>query len=162
MVFMMASVGLPGTAGFVGEFMTLFGAFQDRMWIGILAASGIVLGATPEFPLYLGGDDKGADEALTASLATLIARHLATAKTRFNVFTDALAGNLARAAQRWIRFPAEIFQRGSTLDDELDAAVNSAMQAAQAGSSAQANRTRPPHRKLRAPYDLGRVGTGDA
>ena len=52
MVFMMASVGLPGTAGFVGEFMTLFGAFQDRMWIGILAASGIVLGATYMLLLY--------------------------------------------------------------------------------------------------------------
>ena len=92
---------------------------------------GVVLGATPEFPLYLGGDDKGADEALTASLSVLIARHLATFKTRRSVFTDTLVGNLARAAQSWIRFPVDIFQQGSTLDDELDAAVNSAMQAAQ-------------------------------
>ena len=52
MLFMMASVGLPGTAGFVGEFMTLFGAFQSNMWIGIFAASGIVLGATYMLLLY--------------------------------------------------------------------------------------------------------------
>jgi NADH-quinone oxidoreductase subunit M len=52
MLFMMASVGLPGTAGFVGEFMTLFGAFKANMWIGILAASGIVLGATYMLLLY--------------------------------------------------------------------------------------------------------------
>ena len=52
MLFMMASVGLPGTAGFVGEFMTLFGAFKANMWIGILAASGIVLGATYMMLLY--------------------------------------------------------------------------------------------------------------
>ncbi|MGB1161489.1 MAG: NADH-quinone oxidoreductase subunit M [Alphaproteobacteria bacterium] len=52
MLFMMASVGLPGTAGFVGEFMTLFGAFQSNMWVGIFAASGIVLGATYMLLLY--------------------------------------------------------------------------------------------------------------
>ena len=52
MLFMMASVGLPGTAGFVGEFMTLFGAFQANMWVGIFAASGIVLGATYMLLLY--------------------------------------------------------------------------------------------------------------
>ena len=52
MLFMMASVGLPGTAGFVGEFMTLFGAFKANIWIGILAASGIVLGATYMLLLY--------------------------------------------------------------------------------------------------------------
>jgi NADH-quinone oxidoreductase subunit M len=51
MVFMLASVGLPGTAGFVGEFMVLLGAFQANSWVALLAASGVVLGAA--YMLYL-------------------------------------------------------------------------------------------------------------
>ncbi|PWC55860.1 NADH-quinone oxidoreductase subunit M [Azospirillum sp. TSO22-1] len=41
----MASVGLPGTSGFVGEFLVLLGAFQDNTWVAALAATGLVLGA---------------------------------------------------------------------------------------------------------------------
>ena len=33
MVFMLASVGLPGTSGFVGEFLVLVGAFQANTWV---------------------------------------------------------------------------------------------------------------------------------
>jgi NADH-quinone oxidoreductase subunit M len=51
MVFMLASVGLPGTSGFVGEFLSLIGAFQVNTWVAFLATSGIVLGAT--YMLYL-------------------------------------------------------------------------------------------------------------
>ena len=51
MVFMLASVGLPGTAGFVGEFLVLAGAFQANSWVALLAASGVILGAT--YMLYL-------------------------------------------------------------------------------------------------------------
>ncbi len=51
MVFMLASVGLPGTSGFVGEFLSLIGAFQVNTWVAFLATSGIVLGAS--YMLYL-------------------------------------------------------------------------------------------------------------
>ncbi len=51
MVFMLASVGLPGTSGFVGEFLVIVGAFQASSWIALLTASGMVLGAT--YMLYL-------------------------------------------------------------------------------------------------------------
>ena len=51
MVFMLASVGLPGTSGFVGEFLVLVGAFQANTWVALLAASGMVLGAA--YMLYL-------------------------------------------------------------------------------------------------------------
>ncbi|MSO73028.1 MAG: NADH-quinone oxidoreductase subunit M [Rhodospirillaceae bacterium] len=51
MVFMLASVGLPGTAGFVGEFLVLTGTFQINSSVALLAASGVVLGAT--YMLYL-------------------------------------------------------------------------------------------------------------
>jgi NADH-quinone oxidoreductase subunit M len=51
MVFMLASVGLPGTSGFVGEFMVLIGAFQDNTWVALLATTGIILGAA--YMLYM-------------------------------------------------------------------------------------------------------------
>ncbi len=51
MVFMLASVGLPGTSGFVGEFLVLVGLFQVNTWVALLCASGMVLGAA--YMLYL-------------------------------------------------------------------------------------------------------------
>ncbi len=51
MVFTMANVGLPGTSGFVGEFLTLTGAFGVNTWVAALAATGIVLSAA--YALYL-------------------------------------------------------------------------------------------------------------
>lgn len=51
MVFMLASVGLPGTGGFVGEFLVLLGAFQVNAWLGALTATGVILGAV--YMLYL-------------------------------------------------------------------------------------------------------------
>ncbi|HSR70914.1 MAG TPA: NADH-quinone oxidoreductase subunit M, partial [Kiloniellales bacterium] len=51
MIFMLASVGLPGTSGFVGEFLVLVGAFQVNTWAAYLAATGMVLGAA--YMLYL-------------------------------------------------------------------------------------------------------------
>ena len=51
MVFMLGSVGLPGTSGFVGEFLIIMGAFQANTWVALLIASGMVLGAA--YMLYL-------------------------------------------------------------------------------------------------------------
>ena len=52
MVFTMASVGLPGTSGFVGEFLVLAGAFKDNTWVAALAATGLILGAAYMLMLY--------------------------------------------------------------------------------------------------------------
>jgi NADH-quinone oxidoreductase subunit M len=52
MIMMLASVGLPGTSGFVGEFLILLGAFQDNTWVAVLASTGIVLGAAYMLWLY--------------------------------------------------------------------------------------------------------------
>lgn len=51
MLFMMASVGLPGTGGFVGEFLVLVGLFKANTWVAAFAATGVVLGAA--YMLYL-------------------------------------------------------------------------------------------------------------
>jgi len=45
MVFTMASVGLPGTSGFVGEFLVLVGAYKAGSWVAFGAAIGLILGA---------------------------------------------------------------------------------------------------------------------
>lgn len=52
MIFMLGSVGLPGTSGFVGEFLTLLGAFQANTIIAVFATSGVVLGAAYMLLLY--------------------------------------------------------------------------------------------------------------
>ncbi|MGI9521646.1 MAG: NADH-quinone oxidoreductase subunit M [Hyphomicrobiaceae bacterium] len=52
MVFTMANVGLPGTSGFVGEFLTLLGAFKANTWVAFLAATGVILSAAYALWLY--------------------------------------------------------------------------------------------------------------
>jgi NADH-quinone oxidoreductase subunit M len=52
MLFMLGSVGLPGTSGFVGEFLVLLGGFESNTTVALLATSGIVLGATYMLMLY--------------------------------------------------------------------------------------------------------------
>jgi NADH-quinone oxidoreductase subunit M len=51
MFFTMASVGLPGTANFVGEFLALVGAYEASSWVAFVATTGIILGAA--YMLYL-------------------------------------------------------------------------------------------------------------
>ncbi len=50
--FTLASVGLPGLSGFVGEFLVLLGAFKANTWVAFLAATGLILGAAYALWLY--------------------------------------------------------------------------------------------------------------
>ncbi len=52
MLFTMANVGLPGTSGFIGEFLTLVGVFQVNTWVAAVAASGVILSASYGLWLY--------------------------------------------------------------------------------------------------------------
>ena len=52
MFFTMANVGLPGTSGFVGEFLTLMGIFQVNTWVALFACTGVVLSAAYALWLY--------------------------------------------------------------------------------------------------------------
>lgn len=52
MVFTMANVGLPGTSGFVGEFLTLVGAFRVNTWVAFFATTGVILSAAYALWLY--------------------------------------------------------------------------------------------------------------
>jgi len=52
LLFTMASIGLPGTSGFVGEFLSIVGAYQANSWVAFVATTGIILGAAYMLFLY--------------------------------------------------------------------------------------------------------------
>ncbi len=52
MLFTMANVGLPGTSGFVGEFLTLLGVFKVNTWVAFGATTGVILSAAYALHLY--------------------------------------------------------------------------------------------------------------
>jgi len=52
MVFTLANVGLPGTSGFVGEFLTLLAALRFNTWLAIVGTTGVVLSAAYALWLY--------------------------------------------------------------------------------------------------------------
>ncbi len=72
MLFTMASVGLPGTSGFVGEFLALTGIYKMSSWVALVAGSGIILGAGYMLYLYRRvafGEQKNADAAAMPDLS---------------------------------------------------------------------------------------------
>ena len=52
MIFTLAALGLPGTSGFVGEFLVLVGVFQKSVIVAVLASTGIILAAAYMLWLY--------------------------------------------------------------------------------------------------------------
>jgi NADH-quinone oxidoreductase subunit M len=52
MIFTMANVGLPGTSGFIGEFLTLLGIFEVNTWVAFFATTGVILSAAYALWLY--------------------------------------------------------------------------------------------------------------
>jgi NADH-quinone oxidoreductase subunit M len=71
LVFTMASIGLPGTSGFVGEFLSLGGIYQASTWAALICTTGIILGAAYMLYLYrrvVFGEQKNADAAAMPDL----------------------------------------------------------------------------------------------
>jgi NADH-quinone oxidoreductase subunit M len=71
LLFTMASVGLPGTSGFVGEFLSLAGIYQMSSWVALVCTTGIILGAAYMLYLYRRvafGEQKNADAAAMPDL----------------------------------------------------------------------------------------------
>jgi NADH-quinone oxidoreductase subunit M len=52
LLFTLAAVGLPGTNGFIGEFLILLGGFERQPWVAVVASSGLILGAWYMLWLY--------------------------------------------------------------------------------------------------------------
>ena len=72
MLFTMASIGLPGTSNFIGEFLSLAGVYQVSSWVAAVCATGIILGAAYMLYLYWRiafGMQKNADAAAMPDLS---------------------------------------------------------------------------------------------
>jgi NADH-quinone oxidoreductase subunit M len=72
LLFTMASIGLPGTSGFVGEFLSLAGIYQVSTWVALVCTTGIILGAAYMLYLYRRvafGEQKNADAAAMPDLS---------------------------------------------------------------------------------------------
>src|SRR5690606_20041404 len=71
LLFTMGSIGLPGTSGFVGEFLSLGGIYQVSTWVALVCTTGIILGAAYMLFLYrrvVYGEQKNADAAAMPDL----------------------------------------------------------------------------------------------
>src|SRR5690606_10508079 len=72
LLFTMASIGLPGTSNFIGEFLSLAGVYQVSSWVAAVCATGIILGAAYMLYLYWRiafGVQKNADAAAMPDLS---------------------------------------------------------------------------------------------
>jgi len=115
LLFTMASIGLPGTSGFVGEFLSLAGIYQVSSWVAFVCTTGIILGAAYMLYLYRRvafGEQKNADAAAMPDLDArewLMLAPLAAAVLWMGVYPEsflapmrkdiaALDARLARAA----------------------------------------------------------------
>jgi NADH-quinone oxidoreductase subunit M len=76
MVFTMASVGLPGTSGFVGEFLSMMGIYGASTWAAFVATTGIILGAAYMLYLYRRVVQGPLDKPDVAAMTDLSAREL--------------------------------------------------------------------------------------
>ena len=77
LLFTMAAVGLPGTSGFVGEFLALVGAYGANSWVAAVATTGIILGAAYMLWLFWRVSYGTARTAEAAALPDLSRRELA-------------------------------------------------------------------------------------
>ncbi len=76
MVFTMANVGLPGTSGFVGEFLTLVGAFKANSFVALFATTGVILSAAYALYLYRRVIFGALEKASLASITDLTPREI--------------------------------------------------------------------------------------
>jgi NADH-quinone oxidoreductase subunit M len=126
MVFTLASVGLPGTNGFIGEFLIILGGFTASKTLGVLAATGIIIGAAYMLWLYQrvffletnpkieGHPDMDMREIMTIVPLIILVLWIGIYPNTFLSFMDASVQNLierlntaglARTAQQVIEVP---------------------------------------------------------
>ena len=108
-LFALAGLGLPGTSGFLGEFLVLVGAFQKNYLVAILASIGVVLGAA--YMLWLAkrvifGETKNKDVKLIKDLnfsESLILGLLAVAVIFFGFYPGPLFDTISVSVDNLIK-----------------------------------------------------------
>ncbi len=78
MVFTLANIGLPGTSGFIGEFLSLIGTFQVNNWVAFFATFGTILSAAYALYLYRRVVFGVIEKPNLMGIADLSAREIAT------------------------------------------------------------------------------------
>jgi NADH-quinone oxidoreductase subunit M len=78
LVFTLANVGLPGTSGFVGEFLTLIGTFRVNIWVATAATFGVILSAAYALWVYRKVVFGVLDKPALAAIKDLDAREMIT------------------------------------------------------------------------------------
>ena len=78
MLFTLANVGLPGTSGFVGEFLALLGTFSSNSWVAFFATSGVILSACYALWLYRRVIFGKLEKSSLAHIVDMTPRELAT------------------------------------------------------------------------------------
>ncbi len=78
MVFTLANIALPGTSGFIGEFLTLIGTFQSNTWVAFFATTGSILSAAYALYLYRRVIFGVIEHANLRSIVDLAPREIAT------------------------------------------------------------------------------------
>ena len=109
LLFTMANCGLPGTAGFVGEWMVILAAVKANFWVGVLAASALIFGAAYSLwmfkRVYLGAPgnqhvkeltDIGSREFLVMSLLAIMVLYMGIHPKPFTDVMDASVAELLR------------------------------------------------------------------
>jgi NADH-quinone oxidoreductase subunit M len=107
MLFTMASIGLPGTAGFAGEILVLIGSFKVNFWLALFGATGMILGAVYMLYLYrriifgvlnkpdlMGMLDLSAREMLIFAPLVLLTLWMGVYPSSFTSFFDATVASL--------------------------------------------------------------------
>lgn len=136
MIFMLASVGLPGTSGFVGEFLALLAAFEVNTVVAVFAASGLILGAAYMLLLYRRVVFGPTEHADAANMVDLNAREkfilipLAALTLYLGVFPNVIMDQigasvegLANTYNARIEAAAQDKQEAQAMIEEIDAHV---------------------------------------
>jgi NADH-quinone oxidoreductase subunit M len=134
MIFMLGSVGLPGTSGFIGEFLALMGAFQADTLVAVFATTGVVLGAAYMLVLYrkvIFGVHTNEEAASMKDLTRIeyyILVPLALLVLWFGVAPGFVMDRMAPSVERLIN---QYQQANSVMPDEVAALESAAVSTAQ-------------------------------
>jgi len=122
MIFMLGSVGLPGTSGFVGEFLSLLGAFQANTIVAAFATTGVIFGAAYMLLLYRRivfgpQDNKDASEMLDLDpIEKAILAPLAILVIYLGIFPNTVLGKVTPATSQIV----SIYQDRDISDDMME------------------------------------------
>lgn len=126
MIFMLGSVGLPGTSGFVGEFLSLLGTFEVNPVIAVFASTGVVFGAAYMLLLYrrmifgLARTKEATSMPDLATRETLILVPLAALVIVLGVFPNLIMDRIMPSIERTVALYNDALPDNAAFDDVIE------------------------------------------